>query len=98
MYRPSAENLQTHIYLNKPHSIIKSDVLKIMKEIQCIRFKDVLKSYTFYFDNSLSNNPVLTKYHNLEEQLGVDDSIMYQWVLRFLLMILKHHCQMYGKL
>ena len=46
-------------------------------------FKDVLKSNTFYFDNSLSNNPVLTKYHNLEEQLGVDDSIMYQWILRF---------------
>lgn len=81
---PSARKLaNTYIYLNKPHSIIKSDVLKIMKEIQCIRFKDVLKSYTFYFDNSLSNNPVLTKYHNLEEQLGVDDSIMYQWILRF---------------
>ena len=73
---PSARKLaNTYIYLNKPHSIIKSDVLKIMKEIQCIRFKDVLKSYTFYFDNSLSNNPVLTKYHNLEEQLGVDNSI-----------------------
>ncbi len=73
------------IYLNRPHSIIETDTIKILKEIECIRFKDVLKSYTFHFDSPHYpwQNETLQRYHYLEEQAGVNDSVMYQWILRF---------------
>jgi len=73
------------IYLNRPHSIRESDTIQILKEIECIRFKDVLKNYSFHFDSQHYpwQNETLQRYHYLEEQAGVNDSVIYQWVLRF---------------